>query len=79
MCPSCCAIRSQIWRGRAREVEPFLNAHDIMPTLLGVCGLPIPDSVDGRDFSPAIEVESISGESPPRPYKNAHNSEAAHC
>ena len=61
----------------ARDVEPFLNAHDIMPTLLGVCDLPIPESVEGRDFSAAIEGESISGESPPRPYKNAHDSEAA--
>ena len=34
-----------------RSVGPFLNAHDIMPTLLGVCDLPIPESVEGRDFS----------------------------
>ncbi len=43
----------------AREVEPFLNAHDIMPTLLSVCGLPIPASVEGRDFSPAMRGESV--------------------
>ncbi len=43
----------------AREAAPFLNAHDIMPTLLGVCDLPIPPSVDGRDFSPALAGESI--------------------
>ncbi len=43
----------------AREAAPFLNAHDIMPTLLGVCDLPIPESVDGRDFSPALAGESI--------------------
>ena len=61
----------------AREVEPFLNAHDIMPTLLGICGLPIPESVDGRDFSPSLVDESITGESPPRPYKRVHDSEAA--
>lgn len=42
-----------------REVEPFLNAHDIMPTLLGLCGLPIPDGVDGRDFSAALDGEVI--------------------
>ena len=60
-----------------REVEAFLNAHDIMPTLLGVCGLAIPESVEGRDFSPEIEGESTSGEPPPRPYKNARDSEAA--
>lgn len=39
----------------AQETEAFLNAHDIMPTLLGVCGLPIPESVEGRDFSPVLE------------------------
>ena len=46
----------------AREVEPFLNAHDIMPTLLGVCGLPIPDSVDGRDFSASLDGEAIESD-----------------
>ncbi len=39
---------------RAQETEAFLNAHDIMPTLLGVCGLPIPDSVEGADLSPVL-------------------------
>ena len=34
-----------------RSVGPFLNAHDIMPTLLGVCDLPIPESAEGRDIS----------------------------
>ena len=43
----------------ARDVSPFLNAHDIMPSLLGICGLPIPDTVEGRDFSPALEGEEI--------------------
>ena len=46
----------------AREVDPFLNAHDIMPTLLGVCGLPIPESVEGRDFSPALSGESVESQ-----------------
>jgi len=39
----------------SREVEAFLNAHDIMPTLLGVCDLAIPDSVEGRDVSAALD------------------------
>lgn len=39
-----------------RQVERFLNAHDIMPTLLGICGLPIPDSVDGRDLSSELAL-----------------------
>ena len=45
-----------------REVEPFLNAHDIMPTLLGVCDLPIPNSVDGRDFSAALAGETVESD-----------------
>ena len=39
-----------------RRVDAFLNAHDIMPTLLGICGLPIPETVDGRDVSPRIDA-----------------------
>lgn len=34
-----------------------LDAPDIMPTLLGLCGLPIPDSVEGRDWSPFFRDE----------------------
>ncbi len=44
---------------QAGEVAPFLNAHDIMPTLLGACGLPSPETVEGRDFSPALRGESV--------------------
>ena len=44
------------------EVDSFLNAHDIMPTLLGVCGLPIPATVEGRDFSPALRGEKIQSD-----------------
>lgn len=45
-----------------RAVEPFLNAHDIMPTLLGVCGLEIPASVDGCDFSAALQSEEVASD-----------------
>lgn len=31
-----------------------LNSPDIMPTLLGICGLPIPGSVQGSDFGTAL-------------------------
>lgn len=31
-----------------------IDAPDLMPTLLGLCGLPIPGTVQGRDWSPAI-------------------------
>lgn len=31
-----------------------INTPDLMPTLCGLAGLPIPDSVQGKDFSPII-------------------------
>lgn len=34
-----------------REVDAPIDAQDIMPTLLGLCGFDIPDSVEGLDFS----------------------------
>ena len=34
-----------------REVDAPLNSEDIMPTLLGLCGVRIPKSVEGLDFS----------------------------
>lgn len=36
---------------RGRKVMAPVDAPDIMPTLLGLAGLKIPDSVQGRDFS----------------------------
>lgn len=35
----------------ARTVENPINAPDLMPTLLGLCGLDIPHTVEGSDFS----------------------------
>lgn len=38
--------------GRAgRETPLLINAEDLMPTLLGLCGVRIPPAVEGRDFS----------------------------
>jgi len=34
-----------------RQTEALIDAQDVMPTLLGLAGLPIPDSVEGLDFS----------------------------
>jgi arylsulfatase A-like enzyme len=36
---------------RGRELDWMLNTPDIMPTLLGICGVKIPDTVEGEDFS----------------------------
>ena len=44
-----------------RAVDHFLNAPDVMPTLLSLCGLPIPATVEGRDLSKAI----LEGDDPP--------------
>ena len=34
-----------------RETDALMDAPDIMPTLLGLCGISIPDAVEGLDFS----------------------------
>jgi arylsulfatase A-like enzyme len=38
-----------------RRVDALLNSMDIMPTLLGLCGAAIPDTVEGLDFTPALD------------------------
>ena len=41
------------WQGR--EVDALLDTPDILPTLLSLTDIPIPDTVEGRDFSATIE------------------------
>lgn len=36
---------------KPRETKAPIDAPDIMPTLLGMCGIAIPETVEGRDFS----------------------------
>ncbi|MCA9436014.1 MAG: sulfatase, partial [Candidatus Omnitrophica bacterium] len=43
-----------------REVDTLINTPDIMPTLLGLCGLSIPDTVEGKDYSAPL----LKGETP---------------
>ncbi|MDD9956333.1 MAG: sulfatase-like hydrolase/transferase [Anaerolineaceae bacterium] len=38
----------------ARETDALINAPDLMPTLLGLCDLPLPASAEGLDFSDHI-------------------------
>lgn len=45
-----------------REVPLLIDAPDIMPTMLSLCGLPVPSTVQGRDFS-----QVILGEEPADP------------
>ena len=43
---------------RPNETDALIDAQDIMPTLLGLCGIPIPESVEGLDFSRHIAGDS---------------------
>jgi len=45
---------------KGRQVDTVLNTPDLMPTLLGMCDVPIPQGVEGTDFSGAL----IRGETP---------------
>lgn len=38
-----------------RETDALINTQDVMPTLLGLCGLPTPESVEGVDHSGHIK------------------------
>ena len=40
---------------QGREIEALLDTPDILPTLLTLCDIPIPDTVEGNDFSSALE------------------------
>lgn len=40
--------------GQPREIRAPLNSPDIMPTLLGLCGLQAPKSAQGADWSPVL-------------------------
>ncbi|WP_196221753.1 sulfatase family protein [Sphingobium sp. CAP-1] len=47
-------------RGRGRSVPAPLNSPDVMPTLLGLAGLPAPSGVQGLDYSPLIRREPMA-------------------
>ncbi len=40
---------------KPKEIETLIDAPDIMPTLLSLCGIPIPNSVEGLDFSKNLQ------------------------
>jgi arylsulfatase A-like enzyme len=44
------------WPGHIRPEArlEMINTPDILPTLLGLCGLPSPESIDGDDYSPNL-------------------------
>ena len=43
-----------------REVPLLIDAPDIMPTLLSLCGLPVPSTVQGRDFSRVVTGDQLA-------------------
>lgn len=45
-----------------REIEFQIDPQDIMPTLLQLCDLPIPETVQGRDLSPLLRGEEVPHE-----------------
>ena len=46
------------WQNRLGHCGKLFNSIDIMPTLLDLCGLPLPDSMDGRSIAPYILGEA---------------------
>ncbi|HEV1286636.1 MAG TPA: hypothetical protein VNU44_15050, partial [Bryobacteraceae bacterium] len=44
---------------RAQRMRTPINSPDLMPTLLGLCGLAIPGSVEGTDFFSAPSPEAF--------------------
>jgi arylsulfatase A-like enzyme len=53
-----CLLRWPSGLEGAREVPAPFVAPDIMPTLLSLCGLPVPDTVEGLDFAPHLRDEA---------------------
>ena len=40
---------------KSRELAAPIDAPDIMPTLLGLCGAAIPETVEGLDYSQCLQ------------------------
>jgi arylsulfatase A-like enzyme len=43
-----------------READTLINTPDIMPTMLGLCGLDVPETAEGTNYGPAF----LKGETP---------------
>jgi len=37
-----------------KEIDTLINTPDLMPTMLGLCGVDIPDTVEGRNHAPEL-------------------------
>ncbi len=47
---------------KGRTIEMPINTPDLMPTLLGLSGVPVPESVEGTDFSDVLTGKSLAPE-----------------
>ncbi|MCA9884411.1 MAG: sulfatase [Anaerolineae bacterium] len=47
---------------QGRLIETPINTADLMPTLLGLCGLEIPATIDGLNFAPFLRGEATAPE-----------------
>lgn len=47
---------------KARRITYPINTPDIMPTLLGLCGIPIPATVEGSNYGPLLRDEKDPGD-----------------
>jgi arylsulfatase A-like enzyme len=57
------AVLAGAGAANGREIPLLIDAPDIMPTLLGLCSLPVPSTVQGRDFSAVVRgTEPVDGE-----------------
>lgn len=50
--------------GHGRVLDMPINTPDIMPTLLGLCGIEVPETVEGTDFSSVLTGEKTPPNSP---------------
>ncbi len=47
----------EIFHNKPKDIKKPINAPDIMPTLLGLSGVPIPETVEGMDYSSFLRGE----------------------
>ena len=52
------ALPRRCWATKGRTLDLPINTPDIMPTLLGLCGIAIPRPVEGTDFSGVLTGKS---------------------
>ncbi len=52
---------------KGKQPPTFINTPDILPTLLGLCDIDIPESIDGTDYSTYISEYITASDSPVSP------------